>query len=74
MTIHKLRLFDKATGLEIKRNAKVQTFRGEWVTVMDFKLIGGGTGRVYCLDEDGRQNEWFPSVISAVLRVLREDV
>ncbi len=54
-----MRLINEKTGLEVKKGDKVETFRGETVTLDSFD-----DSRVYCYDKQGRLNEWFHSVIS----------
>jgi len=60
-------LVDAATGEAILPNSKRTTFRGETVTVVSCESPRheGSTGRVYCLDAEGRRNGWYPSVIGA---------
>lgn len=63
----KLQLVDCETKKPLAIPSKVRTFRGEEVTLTDAQppQAPGSTGRVYCTDDKGRKNSWFPSVINA---------
>lgn len=52
-------------GNEIKVGDIVTTFRGEQVTVTLIRGNEGRNGRVYLRDDNGREQECFPGVISS---------
>lgn len=62
-----LKLVDSETGFEIPVPSKRMTFRGELVTVTEFRAgrSEASSGRVYCTDEDGCSSEWYPGVINS---------
>ena len=63
-----MKLYDRKSGLELKRGDAVETFRGEkgkLVYASEPHKVSS-TGRVNIEYEDGTRREFFPSVISAV--------
>jgi hypothetical protein len=65
------RLIHNATGKILNPGDKVKTFRGEDVTVLGHiePKHEGSTGRVIIRDADGYENEYYPGVIDATIKV-----
>lgn len=61
-----MKLINEETGKEVKIGDMVVDFRGDG----PYELVDcrephkpSSTGRVYCKDEKGNINEWFPGVV-----------
>ena len=65
------RLIDIKTQKEIEIGATVTTFRGEEVIVRGFRAPNdpSSSGKVYVEHKNGQTQEYFPSVIGAVIKV-----
>jgi hypothetical protein len=59
------RLVHKDTRKPVYTGALLKTFRGEPVVLESNEppRHSGSTGRVYCRDEDGHLNGWYPGVV-----------
>lgn len=62
-----MKLVDTTTGVEIPKGSRRMTFRNEEVIVNGFTppRHSGSTGRVSVIFLDGKEQEFYPSVISA---------
>lgn len=58
-------LRDNVTGEALNVGMTAKTFRGETVFIDDLFPYQGMKGRVKCIDSDGNDNWWYPSVIDA---------
>lgn len=58
-------LVDSVTGEPFNIGDTAKTFRGETVVITGFLPYDGMTGKVKCIDSNGWENYWYPSVIDA---------
>jgi hypothetical protein len=67
-----MKLIDKLTNRELRLNQKVKTFRGDIVTLVDWKEPYDidndpySGARVYVKFDSGSRDEFYPSVINAI--------
>lgn len=61
-----IKLYDKATGLEVRAGDTVTTFRGDAVKLTGYAT--DGHNRVYVKAGSAQTREFFPSVINCELR------